>query len=156
MTLYKYSELDSMYGEFNYENKIVLDVGADYGSTAYYFLSRGARFVLCSEMDKDRQEALLAIAKCNLRIVPMPCIYRPKILNDIISVFKPDVVKMDCEGCEKNILDARFYDVKKWVLETHGHDIHNRIKEAFKEKKFTTKEFPVGKDTRILYAEADI
>lgn len=154
MTMYKYSELDSMYGAFNYENKIVLDVGADYGSTAYYFLSRGARFVLCSEMDNDRQEALYSIAKCNLRIVPMPCICRSKTLNDIIAVYKPDIVKMDCEGCEKHILDAKFYDVKKWVLETHGKEIHEKIRSAFIEKKYNIKEFDAGNNNMILYAEA--
>ena len=61
-----YSEDYSHHWPVNVEGKTVIDLGADYGSTAYYFLSKGALRVVCVEGNPTLFRQLQA----NMRYLP--------------------------------------------------------------------------------------
>ena len=56
-------DLDTHWGWLDVEGKVVLDVGADYGSTADFFLQRGAARVIAVEGDPRSFRRLEALAK---------------------------------------------------------------------------------------------
>jgi len=45
-------DYNECWGCVSYKDKTVLDLGADYGSTVYYFLKNGAKKVIAVEGDK--------------------------------------------------------------------------------------------------------
>ena len=114
------------------KNKIVLDVGASIGDSSIYFILRGATKVIALEPDLE----LYSLAKKNIELngfadkielIRAGCSYidrgdqvnsKPPLMTlqtilDNYSI-KPDVLKMDCEGCE--------YDV---ILSSSPHTLFN-------------------------------
>ena len=51
-------DYNKMYGFLDYTNKKVIDIGADIGSTALFFLDKGANIVLAVEGNKERYKEL--------------------------------------------------------------------------------------------------
>jgi SAM-dependent methyltransferase len=115
------------WGWLHVEGKTVLDVGADWGSTADFFLERGAARVVAVEADPKlfkRLEALAARAR-GLDAVQM----RVSSVRDwerLLNAYKPDVVKSDCEGGEGWLLelDKRFFRLAgQWAVELHTSEM---------------------------------
>jgi len=111
----------------SYEGKKVLDVGADVGSTADFFLRRGAREVIAVEGNNTHYLKLQENAKRIPGIRPVfLCINDPRHYEALITRHRPDVLKADCEGCEKHLFqisDAVFRMVPEYVIETHDFPI---------------------------------
>ena len=131
------------YGSINWENKSVLDVGADIGSSAIFFLSRGAKYVYLIEKEPAYRETYESIKQKH-----------PILKNTyMVSSFRGaksayfDVLKMDCEGCELMLLNEELlqkypewiiglhrpqlnayqFEQKKKLLERHGGNYHGSV-----------------------------
>ena len=116
-------DLETHWGWLYVEGKVVLDVGADYGSTASFFLSRGAKHVVGVEADKRLFKRLQALAGGvpALDAVEMR-VSSARDWEELLTVYRPDVVKSDCEGGECGLLDLDdrvFRRVGQWAVELH-------------------------------------
>jgi len=149
-------DFDAMYGSLDYRGAVVLDVGGYIGDTALWMLARGARFVHVYEpvywreamqnlegkpatvypyavwwdageleLAVDAASTGLRAGSTRVRTVPLP---------EVIDAHKPDIVKMDCEGCEWAILytPCGLMRSVQWVIEVHGPElpIVKRLKEC--------------------------
>lgn len=151
----------AQYGEkritIDYKGKLILDIGADVGSTADFFLRRGAREVICVECNRDyfNELAKNAIKIKGIRPVFLR-ISEPLHFKNLIISLRPDVLKSDCEGCEKHLLkvsDDVFSLVKEYVVETHGQAIEKGLLEKLGKNGF--KVLDVNRwcrDASIIYA----
>ena len=112
----------SKHWKADFEGKVVLDLGADYGSTALYFLQKGAGEVIAVEGDRVLAMNLAKNAK-GRRITPVyGMVTDPKQLDALISVYKPDVVKVDIEGYESILFGSSLITaVGEWLVEVHDH-----------------------------------
>jgi len=116
-------DLETHWGWLDMDGRVVLDVGADYGSTADFFLQRGAARVIAVEGDPRSFRRLEALAK------ERPCLVavqkRITSVNDwreLLSSHAPQVVKADCEGGEYWLLDLEdklFSRPEAWAVELH-------------------------------------
>jgi len=120
------------YGHVDYTNKVVLDIGADYGSTAYYFLSKGAKLVIAIESNPHLYERLRRYADKVRVITPIRIhISNNQQIEDLLVKYKPDIVKFDCEGCERHLLEVDnsiFIVPSVYIVECHTNDIIARFK----------------------------
>lgn len=122
----RYSEnYDYHWGFASFHNKTVLDLGADYGSTASYFLQNGAQRVIAVESDPKLFSKLVANYTGNSLITAINLEVRdPQQIESLVSRFKPDILKADCEGCELNLLKVEERTLKavpEFLIETHDH-----------------------------------
>jgi len=129
-------DYDTLYGQFNYHDKTVLDIGADYGSTATFFLIRGAKRVYAIEGNLVLFKRLRENAKKDRRIHAFHV--NISSAKKFTSLFRlhPDIIKVDCEGCEKHLLDIEndvFRSVKEYVIETHTKMLYNKFMKKFSE-----------------------
>lgn len=135
------------WGFLDFKNKVVLDVGADYGSTAVFFLEQGAKRVIgveCRKKDYRRMEALSKI----LPLVPVYMrISSAADYKQLIDQFNVDLMKIDCEGCEAYLLDLDddwFAKVPEYAIELHNqansiqcgnpHNYGNDLRKPFVQK----------------------
>lgn len=89
------------YRGLNYEGKTILEIGADVGSTASYFLKNGAKKVISVEGDERYFKKLKENSE-GLGSEPIFLTVDTKEkLETLINSYKPDILHMDCEGCEK-------------------------------------------------------
>ena len=110
------------YGSINWENKSVLDVGADIGSSAIFFLSRGAKYVYLIEKEPAYRETYESIKQKH-----------PILKNTyMVSSFRGaksayfDVLKMDCEGCELYLLTEELLNkVTEFVVGLHKPQLND-------------------------------
>ena len=112
------------YGHTTYDGKVVLDLGADHGSTADHFLRHGARRVIAVEGDPSLFHALQANARDIGGIIPVYLwITDPSQLVPLLRDGRPDVVKCDIEFAEIhlfNVPDAIFARVPEYLIEVHS------------------------------------
>lgn len=121
---YLSEDFNLQYGMIDYNGKIVLDIGADYGSTADYVLSKGAKLVIAVEGSIRYARNLRRNAKILKDVIPV-CLWitQPETVAQLIQKHRPDVAKVDCEGCEVhlfNVPDDIFSLIPEYVIETHG------------------------------------
>jgi len=136
-----------MYGALDYRGAVVLDVGGYIGDTALWMLARGARFVHVYEpvywreamqnlegkpaavypyaVWRDRRKLKISLEgpgtgshSGDMEIETVP-------ITDVLEVHNPDIVKMDCEGCEWTLLwlDCELLKRFRWFIEVHGPEI---------------------------------
>lgn len=125
----------------NFYGKRVLDVGADVGSTASYFLSKGASLVYAVEGNPSYYELLVQNAQYEPRIIPLFLfIKNTQDWLDLLEL-KPDVIKVDCERCEQylfNLPDPLFSEVREWLIETHSEVLFKAIMGKLERNQYTT------------------
>ena len=122
---------EAHWGYTNFEDKTVLDLGADYGSTTSWLFQKGAKKIIAVECDRERFDKLLQNYGDDKDVV---CL-REKILSGIqivklVDTYKPDLVKMDIEGDEINLLDVNkneILSVKELLIEYHGKDVLEKL-----------------------------
>lgn len=141
-------DFDNSLGFVDYSGMVVLDIGADYGSTPYYFLQDGAKKVIALEAHRSYAAALGRYAAQEPRLegfhqrISCACDF-----EQLFSEYKPDIAKIDCEGCEGFLLDASdevLSMVPEYVIEIHNqatakyfrnyHDHPNGMEWVFKER----------------------
>lgn len=120
---------------FSLKNKVVLDIGADCGSTARYFILNGAKIVICVENNEDCIK-YLEYNYCKNKIVVIPHSFDYKMLLEL----NYDYCKMDIEGYEALLINAwenayfNIEELKPTVIEAHSQYCINKLKEmGFKE-----------------------
>lgn len=129
-------DYERFWGHVNYTGKVVLDIGADYGSTASFFLKKGASQIIAVEGNKENFNQLKANAKNIPSVIPIERrVESPKQFEELILEYEPDILKADCEGCEvylADIQDSIFSKVTSYVLEVHTESIWGRLESKFK------------------------
>ena len=132
-------DYDVHWGFASYQDKTILDLGADVGSTASWFLRHGAKEVTAVEGSPIYFKKL----RKNAKRLPGTTAIRQMIQNDIDmeNVLKnpADIVKVDVEGAE-NFLALLPKDVlrghREYVIEAHNHIMGQIMKTAFKRARF--------------------
>jgi len=126
---------DAHWGFASFEGKSILDIGADWGSTVYYFLQHGAKKVVAVEGDKKQASELFANFNNTLNVVCVEMMVKSaEQFEQLISKYKPDIVKCDIEGDERFLLNVpveTIASVEEWLLETHSHDVHQKFLDLF-------------------------
>jgi hypothetical protein len=134
-----YSEnYEETYGIPDYNGKRILEIGADYGSTASYFFKRGAREIISVEGNKVYYLELLKNRQFDKNLLPIHLqitnAFELEFLIELYYVI--DLMHLDCEGCEKYLLDVPD-DVLKTVeiyqIEIHTKELHEKFLIKFKE-----------------------
>lgn len=116
---------EAEYGGLDYRGALVLDIGADYGTTAEFFLDRGASRVLAVEASPEWRDRLVAWAH-GKPVTVLPGALGPDTAHQIME-HRPDVVKCDCEGAEASLLDLPddlLCAPSAWVMETHTAELY--------------------------------
>ena len=136
-------EYEKVYGYFNYSGSIVLDAGADWGTTAKFFISKGAKKIIAIEQADIHFKNLCENAKRNNKIIPLHLgIHLSDFHNNqnslsitwekLIFCFEPDFIKADVELAERYLVDVPnklFKKIKGLVIECHGEDIEISLTE---------------------------
>lgn len=137
-----FGNIERMYGSLDYTGKVVLDIGADYGTTARFFLERGAAEVIVSEKNPEWVEKLEEFADADPRIWVTGTVSRPDA-EELLWIYNPDIVKLDCEGCEglfvdgENVADGVFQIPEAWVVETHTQAYYDAFVTRFQALGYT-------------------
>lgn len=85
------------------KDRVVVDIGADWGSSSLYFLARGARKVIAF----DRVEP-----KLQLKGIEWHGLWNG-------SYVPGDILKVDCEGCECNADPSLFFQYETSLVAVH-------------------------------------
>lgn len=128
--------------DFDYKDKIVLDIGAEIGTSAKFFISRGAKFVWCIEGDPN------AAAKCQSNIeqyfpgkaqAVSQWVTSPYSFEQLLSSYgassqgiKSDIIKIDIEGWECCLLDVKdriIAEQKEWIIDYHSDLLADLLRE---------------------------
>lgn len=119
----------------SFEGKVVLDLGADYGSSAYYFWKKGATQVVAVEGDHKNAEKLRINAKKYHFIVPIEkYVDSSDDFTFLIDRYNPDLVKVDIEGSEVHLLtckDEVLLKVPEWLIECHSLEVYKQLCRKF-------------------------
>lgn len=137
---YTGEDFDFHWGFINWKGKVILDVGADYGSTAECFLASGATKVICVDGDEGNYSCILGfVSDKKDKVIPhKKWICSPDNIAEILTN-KVDIVKMDIEGAEIYFLrvpDNIIKSVKEYAIESHNHDLRDKIIEKLRNLNF--------------------
>jgi predicted rRNA methylase YqxC with S4 and FtsJ domains len=116
------------YNNINWKNKTVLDIGAEIGSSALFFLLNGAKFVYMLEKEEEYK-------KTHVKIKSLYTILENSVMLNNINEMpdKIDVLKMDCEGCELYYLNEQLLNkTSEFIIGLHKPPLDNY---QFEEKK---------------------
>lgn len=155
---------EAEYGFVDYKGKKIMDIGADWGRTADYFLQKGAKAVVAVEGAPFFYETLKENAKLLPGIIPVFLLIRhPDDFVDLIKRWSPDLMQVDCEGCEAHLFqvpDEIFSRVPEYLIETHSQrqNLYKAMKEKCHANNYTIIEDRLGIGNspylRVLYAIA--
>ena len=127
--------------KFSLQGKVVLDVGAGCGETAYFYFKHGASKVICVE---SNEEALANLRRnCSRNNWNVEILDHPFELGDINREY--DFMKVDCEGGEVVLLSSE-RDLRQCVIEVHSADLRQKFMSKFKLQEL----FRLSENTWIL------
>lgn len=132
-TLYNIYEIffEEPYRCCDFSGLSVIDVGCGVGDSLIYFLKSGAEKVRGFDISKDAIHSAYENLKLNNLSADLFC---RKITPSDISSEKVDVLKIDCEGCEREIISKYPLMVKYITFEFHffpAKIFFNLIKKQF-------------------------
>lgn len=135
---------NTLYYMPDYKGKTVLDVGADYGSSACWFLVKGAKHVIAVEKHGPHFKKLKEYAEAlgQDKIIPLKMnVNKKQDYEMLLTRYKPDIAKLDCEGCEVHLLKVEeeiFSIPKEYVIEAHSvkltSDFLTKLEKSYKAK----------------------
>lgn len=152
---------ESHWGIFSFTGKTVLDVGADYGSTTSFFLEKGAKKVIAVEPDPDLFGQLVSNYSDDRNVVAVNTrVTKGEDLALLIAKFSPDLLKLDCEGCEIYLADIdepTLRKVPEYLVETHDHilptKITQQIEDLFEDIRYSHETYEVLPGVRVVHAK---
>jgi hypothetical protein len=113
--------------DFSLRGRTVLDVGAGCGETVHFYLSHGAASVIAVESDHSSLNLLYENAESNRWSVKVvPSCFRLGFMN-----FAFDFMKMDCEGCERELLKLASDRLPFCVIEVHDEETRRQLEKKF-------------------------
>lgn len=130
-----YPECEEFYSILDVKDKIVYDVGCDFGTTPMYFLRKGAFVVFGFSKEKQYFRDFHYI---HYKVDEDPLYSTTEslpmlTLTLIMQSLKPmhAVLKSDCEGCEWNFTQEMIEKFDDWVIAVHSpilnHDLFEYI-----------------------------
>lgn len=143
------------YGSVSVKGKSVLDVGSDLGTSAYYFIKRGAAQVVCCDMHHNATLKSFCGIDDRLHHVSWNRGWRGW-LDDVVR-YQCQVVKIDIEGGEAHLLEWPLDSLRMcddWIIETHNTDIDADLVDRFGAAGFivnVAREFSFNPDVRVLH-----
>lgn len=123
----EWSVWERTYAPVSVTRKDVLDIGAGCGETAYFYLRKGARKIICVEPNTKAVECLTENAvrhSWNVEVVPEP------FKLDMLRQYRFDFMKMDGEGCEKDLLELTKLPTAS-VIESHSSHLTGALMRQF-------------------------
>lgn len=139
-------------------SKCVVDIGANVGDTAIYFVKKGVEKVIAVEpIVFDDLKKNIEINHCNDQIIPI-CASCPEYsLKEIINQYKIDDVfplalKIDCEGCEYKLIEDTPNEILKkftYVMLEY-HDGKRNLITKFNQNGFQTDLWMIKKMPKLL------
>ncbi len=125
----------------SFSKKTVLDLGADYGSTAAWLHKKGASKVIAIEADKKLYQRLQSYSKNKEWLTPInDFIDSPQKIDQLIVRYKPDIAKVDIEGAEKYLINCtKLSDVPVWIIEVHSDELGQLLTDHFQKSHFEVK-----------------
>ena len=119
-----WNEYNKFYNSIDYKDKSILDIGSDIGSSAIWFIQRGAKEVVGFSREKQYFKHPNYTHKQ----------YSFNEINDIVKTKKFDILKMDCEGCEWNFTINFINQFDNWVIALHkpinNNEVYSYIKSS--------------------------
>ena len=122
-----YPECEKFYSILDVKDKIVYDVGCDFGTTPMYFLRKGPFAVFGFSKEKQYFHAFHYI---HYKVDEDPLLITlPPIMQSINP--RHLVLKSDCEGCEWNFTQEMIEKFGDWIIAVHSpilnHDLFEYI-----------------------------
>jgi len=159
MAHFKYYEslrnLKRMYGFVDVKDRTVLDIGADWGSTPHFFITRGAKSVIAVEGGRNHYDEMVKNLKDESRVLPIYLFIRET--EDMVKLIKnlhPDIVKIDCEGCEQALVNVP-QDVlripREYVIEIHSEELIESIHKSLNDGFDLCEDIPIVEGVRIRH-----
>lgn len=113
---------------FSLSGATVLDIGAEYGVTTYFWLKHGAKRVYSVEPDRVKFSILEQNATQNhWPVIPI----NERFKREQLYRDRFDFVKIDCEGGESVLLEEGCQVPAPFVVETHGSELTKEIQAKF-------------------------
>jgi hypothetical protein len=108
----------------DFRDKIVIDIGANYGDTALYYANLGAK-VYAIEMDNEIYDGMIenlslnSELKSNVEPINLTIGDENTVRNivDKYQIKEIELLKMDCKGCEFNLVKEDLTNVNKVKIE---------------------------------------
>ena len=125
----------------DFKQKKVLDLGADYGSTAAWFRKKGSREVIAVEAEKELYAKLEHYSENRSWLTVInEFIDSSNKIDQLVTNFNPQIVKVDIEGAEKNLLNCdKLADVSTWLIEAHSEQIRVELTSHFQRIGFSVR-----------------
>ncbi|MEM4104585.1 MAG: hypothetical protein QXF80_06290 [Thermoplasmatales archaeon] len=146
------------YDFFNVKGKDVVDIGASMGESTLFFLKTGALHVYAFEQNPIDFDILVQNVQKNTfdgEARLMNVTVGKKTADDIVTISeivemveKPYLLKVDCGGCEKDVVaDDKVYEFEKVIVKLHGVESKS-VRERL-EKKYKCFESPRNSDVIV-------
>lgn len=140
------------WGMTSYKGKTILDLGADYGSTANFFLDNGASHIYAVEGHPLWGFGLHLMFGKHPDVT---CFIKMVDAKDIqtLLLLKPDIVKCDIEGDEKHLLNINLSVVPEWLVEAHSYDLVKQLTYVFRFYNFKIETYPLARNCIVIHAK---
>jgi predicted methyltransferase len=137
---------ERVYGGLQYQGKTVLDVGADVGSTADYFLQKGAACVYAIEGDQRLfnrlcQNIQLVLGDPSFQTVKPWKIFLgdAETIAGVLYQARADIVKFDLDGLPRQFYEDLLAELPphvlkmsgEWLIELHTRENARKVSQAF-------------------------
>lgn len=131
------------WGFMNFAEKRILDIGADWGSTAQFFLARKAAHIVALEANSQLYRQLCKNSELTSKVTPIHLRVKcPEHFEWLIKRFQPHILKIDCEDCEKHlpqVTDNVLLSVDEYAIECHSIHIMEHIRKKLHAIGYTVK-----------------
>ena len=117
-------EFDLAYGRLDVKDKTITIVGNDCGSSALYFLLKGAKHIVgyekSNELNKKFKEKVCKEFNiCDKVEINGEWSGKESVEQSSPQYPNTDVLIMDCEGCEKNLDFSQLQKYKQYCIAIH-------------------------------------
>jgi hypothetical protein len=124
-----------------YKDQVILEIGSDYGSTAYYFFTKGAKQVISIESAPSLHEKALENREGDENWFPIcETIESSEQLTNLLLNYKPTILHMDCECCEHFLIGVpkEAFESVEWAqIEIHHSvQLHEMFFKKFEELEY--------------------